>query len=158
MAAIGASVVEFWLEYLLMPWLKGWWVVLYLGLAVAVAGQGIRTVAMWTAGSNFNHIVQNTKARDHRLVTDGIYQYLRHPSYFGWFWWSVSTQVLLNNPLCTCLFAWASFKFFDFRVRYEEYTLLQHFPDEYPGYMRRSFIGIPGVKGYTGNGEAPPED
>lgn len=29
----------------------------------------------------------------HQLVTRGVYRFLRHPSYFGWFWWSLGTQV-----------------------------------------------------------------
>ena len=56
----------------------------------------------------------------HELVTTGIYKHLRHPAYFGWFWWSVSTQVLLGNPLCTCAYAYASWKFFESRIYHEE--------------------------------------
>lgn len=43
--------------------------------------------------------------------------YLRHPSYFGWFWWVVGTQVLLWNPLCLVGYAYVSWKFFDQRIR-----------------------------------------
>ena len=33
---------------------------------------------------------------DHQLVTSGVYGYCRHPSYAGWFLWSVGTQVGLS--------------------------------------------------------------
>ena len=57
------------------------------------------------AGSNFDHIVQSNKDSGHQLVTTGVYTYLRHPSYCGWFWWSIGTQVLLCNPLCIVAYA-----------------------------------------------------
>lgn len=30
---------------------------------------------------------------------------MRHPGYMGWFIWSVATQLLLVNPVCTLVFA-----------------------------------------------------
>lgn len=60
---------------------------------MVLCGEGLRKAAMLTAGSNFNHIVQNEKAQSHVLVTSGVYAYFRHPSYVGWFYWSIGTQV-----------------------------------------------------------------
>ncbi len=37
---------------------------------------------------------------------------LRHPSYFGWFYWSVGTQILLGNPVCSVLYTYAAWSFF----------------------------------------------
>lgn len=64
-----------------------------VGLMMVLCGEGLRKAAMLTAGSNFNHIVQNEKAQSHVLVTSGVYSYFRHPSYVGWFYWSTGTQV-----------------------------------------------------------------
>ena len=64
-----------------------------LGLLMVMCGECLRKAAMLTAGSNFNHIVQNEKAQSHVLVTDGVYSMFRHPSYVGWFYWSIGTQV-----------------------------------------------------------------
>ena len=33
---------------------------------------------------------------DHLLITTGIYAHMRHPSYVGWFYWSVGTQVSIR--------------------------------------------------------------
>jgi protein-S-isoprenylcysteine O-methyltransferase Ste14 len=30
---------------------------------------------------------------DHQLITSGVFSLMRHPSYVGWFYWSVGTQV-----------------------------------------------------------------
>lgn len=64
-----------------------------VGLLLVMFGDCLRKAAMLTAGSNFNHIVQNEKAQSHVLVTSGVYSYFRHPSYVGWFYWSTGTQV-----------------------------------------------------------------
>ncbi len=74
-------------------------------------------------------------------------RYLRHPSYFGWFWWSIGTQVLLCNPVCSVGFACAAWYFFNERIPYEEWRLLEFFPGQYEAYMRRSHIGIPFLRG-----------
>lgn len=65
-----------------------------VGLVMVLCGEGLRKAAMLTAGSNFNHIVQNEKSQSHVLVTSGVYALFRHPSYVGWFYWSIGTQVL----------------------------------------------------------------
>lgn len=69
----------------------------FVGLLMVLCGEGLRKAAMLTAGSNFNHIVQNEKAQSHVLVTGGVYSYFRHPSYVGWFYWSIGTQVSYNS-------------------------------------------------------------
>lgn len=77
-------------------------------------------------------------------MTHGIYSFSRHPGYFGWFWWSVSTQILLCNPLSAMAFAYISFKFFKDRIPYEEYFLCRYFPD-YKTYRARVPTRIPGI-------------
>lgn len=57
-----------------------------------------------TAGNAFTHRLRSTKQADHKLVTWGIYRYLRHPAYLGWFLWSVGTQALLCNLACLVAF------------------------------------------------------
>ena len=47
---------------------------------------------MATASSNFSHKIEDRKRSSHTLVTTGIYAVLRHPAYFGFFWYSVGTQ------------------------------------------------------------------
>lgn len=100
---------------------------------------------MARAGSNFNHIVQKEKHAGHRLVTDGVYAYLRHPSYFGFFWWSMGTQLVLGNVVCLVGFAVVLGRFFRRRVRREEELLVGFFGEEYRAYRARTWVGIPFV-------------
>ena len=74
---------------------------------------------------------------------------MRHPSYFGWFYWSIGTQILLANPICTIVYAIASFKFFESRIKYEEYHLLNFFGKQYSTYQQNVPTGIPFVKGFV---------
>jgi protein-S-isoprenylcysteine O-methyltransferase Ste14 len=52
------------------------------GLLLVTIGQIARSLAMAHAGTNFNHVVQNTREQDHVLVKTGIYRY-------GYYTWSL---------------------------------------------------------------------
>ena len=71
------------------------------------------------------------------------YKVFRHPSYVGFYYWAVGTQLLLGNVLNTILFATAAWMFFHRRIPYEEESLTLLFPDEYPEYVACTWIGIP---------------
>merc|ERR1712200_267061 len=93
---------------------------------MGIGGEAVRKIAMLTAGSNFDHLIRTQREEKHQLVTSGIYSIFRHPSYVGWFYWSVGTQIILWNPFCIVAYAMASWRFFSERVYEEEITLL-HF-------------------------------
>ena len=86
-------------------------------------------------------MVAAERVKGHQLVQHGLYSILRHPSYDGWFLWSVSTQLLLCNVVCLPLYAYASYRFFAGRIPYEEAALQRIFGDEYKRYKKRC-VGI----------------
>ncbi|GKZ74005.1 hypothetical protein AnigIFM60653_005294 [Aspergillus niger] len=116
-----------------------------VGLLLMVVGQTIRSVAMAQAGSNFNHTVQVTRREGHVLVTGGVYSVLRHPSYFGFFWWGLGTQLVLGNGVCFVAYAVVLWRFFSGRIWREEKFLVAFFGEEYERYRKRSWVGIPGI-------------
>jgi len=87
-----------------------------LGLFLVVVGQTVRSVAMAQAGRSFNHIPQRKKREDHVLVTSGVYAYLRHPSYFGYYWFAVGTQIVVGNKICAVVYAVTLYLFFARRI------------------------------------------
>lgn len=91
---------------------------LILGFALLVIGQFFRSAAMIEASSNFSHKIAEEKKSSHELVTSGVYSLVRHPSYFGFFWWSIGTQVFLANPLATVVFMGVLWRFFSARIQY----------------------------------------
>ena len=116
---------------------------------MCVGGEAIRKIAMLTAGSNFDHLIRTHREDEHQLVTSGIYSLCRHPSYVGWFYWSIGTQIILCNPLCTIAYALASWKFFNERVYQEEITLIHFFNEQYVTYQQKVPTGLPFIGGYT---------
>merc|ERR1712066_141464 len=100
---------------------------MWVGFALAVLGWLLRTLALFTAQSNFTHLVQQRKRQTHVLVTGGVYRLCRHPGYLGWFLWSVSTQLVLSNPFCFAAYAYVSWRFFKGRIPDEERLLVAFF-------------------------------
>ena len=115
------------------------------GIAVVVVGQTLRSVAMITAAANFNHAVQFKKQDEHKLVTNGIYAYVyapklllpytaiyhnyrifRHPSYAGFFYWALGSQLVLQNPVSFVAFVVVLWRFFYHRTRSMFAVLLAH--------------------------------
>jgi len=143
-----ASWVEYWLELYFLPSLKSFSYLSILGAVMVVTGESLRKIAMGTAGSNFTHLVQYRKRSKHELVTSGVYSWFRHPSYVGWFVWSVGTQVLLGNPVCLLGYTVASWAFFSDRIYDEEESLVAFFREEYVEYKRKVGTGLPFIQGY----------
>lgn len=123
----------------------------YFGLILCISGEILRKSAMCTAKHNFNHVVQSEKSDNHELVTHGVYNLCRHPSYVGWFYWSIGTQLILQNPLCLFAYALMSWSFFHDRVLIEEITLLNFFGEDYVEYQERVGTGLPFISGYKIN-------
>lgn len=88
-----------------------------LGLFLVLFGQATRSIAMATAGTNFNHTPQKVKKEGHELVTNGVYAYSRHPSYFAFFWWAIGTQILVGNKVCLLAFIAVLWNFFNSRIK-----------------------------------------
>lgn len=140
------SLLEYVVEILLVPELKEHWWISYSGLAMVVIGEVIRKMAIITAGNAFTHLIRTHRDDRHELVTHGIYRFVRHPGYTGFFIWSVGTQIMLCNPLSTIGFALVVWRFFYQRIPYEEYFLRRFFGVQYDEYARQVPSGVPFVK------------
>lgn len=101
---------------------------LTVAFLVMLMGQACRSTAMAQAGTNFNHRVQTRRSRDHKLVTTGIYSLLRHPSYFGFFWWAVALQVFLGNVFCFWAYLLILWNFFNKRIKRKDQFFCQNHP------------------------------
>ncbi|KAJ5280680.1 hypothetical protein N7478_006052 [Penicillium angulare] len=119
---------------------------LILGLGLVLLGQVVRTFAMAQAASNFNHHVQSEHRQGHVLVTHGLYQFLRHPSYFGFFWWGLGTQLVLGNVVCFVGYSLVLWKFFYTRIEREEAFLIRFFGAEYVQFKEKTPVGIPFIR------------
>lgn len=147
-AAACFSWIEFFVERYYFCRMKLPSFISYFGLILCISGEITRKLAMCTAKHNFNHYVQSDKSDDHQLITHGVYKFCRHPSYVGWFYWSIGTQLILQNPLCSIAYSLMSWYFFHERIISEEITLLKFFGDDYVEYQARVGTGLPFISGY----------
>lgn len=120
--AYGVAACLSWIEFLIerhyFEGMKMPSFVSYFGLILCISGEILRKLAMCTAKHNFNHVVQSEKSDNHELITHGVYNLCRHPSYVGWFYWSIGTQV----EYC---------EFYIIRYLYFYYTVNLHFINFY---------------------------
>lgn len=144
-----AAFTEFFVEALLVP--DAWklcrldfWTVAVFG-ALTGLFYTVRVVAMVQCGANFSLRIEVEHRPEHVLVQDGLYRHMRHPSYFGWFWRTVFSQVLLMNPVCLVGFSIVSWKFFSRRIADEEEILAsdEFFGEKYLQYIKSTRTGIP---------------
>ena len=117
-----------------------------IGLIMTIIGQFFRISALFTGKKNFTHRIKYTKEEEHTLVTNGIYKFSRHPSYFGFYCWEVGIQLMCCNPICFVAFIIILFKFFNHRIIVEEGLLIEFFGYQYLEYKKKVGILIPFIK------------
>ncbi len=106
-------------------------IIFIIGIIMTIIGHFFRISALYTGKSNFTHEISYDKKKNHRLVTYGIYSLSRHPSYFGFYLWSIGTQVMCCNPICIIGFTIALYIFFKERILREECLLIEFFGYQY---------------------------
>ena len=88
-----------------------------------------------TLGKNLTDTVVTRK--DHTLVTDGPYRYVRHPFYLAFFIAIVGGSIVTAN-LYLFMTGLLPFAFLIARTRIEEEKLIERFGDEYRNYMSKT--------------------
>ncbi|CAI5949508.1 unnamed protein product, partial [Closterium sp. NIES-65] len=116
-------------------------------------GEAVRKAAMVTAGRSFTHDIQTEKWREDRLVTHGLYRWVWHPGYTGWFIHPMNHPVDVSYPVgsdglgqdlrCRGYEEFYLHQFFG--LDYEEFYLHQIFGLEYARYAASVMSGIPFV-------------
>jgi protein-S-isoprenylcysteine O-methyltransferase len=117
--------------------------VMWVGLIMTVLGIVIRCLAQMTARKSFTRYLAYERVESHTLVTHGIYSVVRHPGYFGMFYFAVGTQVFLRNPVSLLVFIAVLWKFFRDRIEEEEFALLSMFGSGYLAYKNQTRTWIP---------------
>ncbi|TKR87405.1 hypothetical protein L596_011807 [Steinernema carpocapsae] len=147
MAAV-ASWIEFTFETRYAPWIFSN-NISEAGFTLCILGELIRKTAMIQASGGFTHLVATSKVSSHHLVSTGLYSFMRHPGYVGWFLWSIGTQLTLCNPFCFVAYAYVTFQFFNDRIYDEERYLVEFFGQKYLRYQATVPVGIPFINGFT---------
>ncbi len=81
----------------------------------------------------------------HKLVTDGLYRYVRHPMYSSFALFALAQLLLLPNWIAGPAGLVGFGILFFMRVPYEERVMSETFGDDYRDYMRRTARIIPWI-------------
>lgn len=115
-------------------------IVPYIGLILYLLGGILRLAPVFALGWRFSGLVAIQQG--HRLKTDGLYRFIRHPSYLGLV---VSCAGIVLIFRCWIgLFIVAGFlAILLARIKAEEALLASTFGEEYEGYRRRTWRLVP---------------
>jgi protein-S-isoprenylcysteine O-methyltransferase Ste14 len=113
------------------------------GIALIIGGLGVRWYAILSLRRLFTVDVAITK--DHRLVKEGIYRWIRHPSYIGSLLSFLGLGLCFSSYLSTIVIFVPICCAFLFRIRVEERALAEAFGDEYTQYRASTKRLIPGI-------------
>lgn len=114
----------------------------YIGLIVLIAGILLREWSIWTLGKHFTVCVQ---VRDNaKLVTEGPYNYIRHPAYTGGFLTFSGISLAIGTWTGALVAIVVSMIAYQYRIRIEEEALQEAFGSEYEEYKKRTWMLFPG--------------
>ena len=113
----------------------------YVGIAFILVGTTLRAVAVWSLRHSFTLSVKT--GGNQRLVTTGVYRYIRNPAYAGtmlsmlgnaFCFRSVFSPLLVLLILAIC---------YGIRIKVEEKALYERFGEEFQNYCFRSWRLFP---------------
>jgi protein-S-isoprenylcysteine O-methyltransferase Ste14 len=113
----------------------------YLGIVLMLAGIVFRQWALWVLGRFFSTTVRILS--DHRMVTNGPYRVVRHPSYTGalltLLGLGLGSRTWAGTLIIMVLFGIV----YNYRISIEEKALKAEFGQEYVSYAKRTKRLIP---------------
>ena len=118
--------------------------------AQVVIGGLVFAVALWMFRRTHKDLGRNWSVtlevrEQHRLVTEGVYNRVRHPMYAAFWLWALAQAFLLPNWIAGPAGLIGFGILFFMRVGREEQMMIDTFGDEYRAYMRRTARVLPGI-------------
>jgi protein-S-isoprenylcysteine O-methyltransferase Ste14 len=113
------------------------------GITLIICGLIVRWFAILSLKHQFT--VDVSIRKDHRMIKEGIYRYVRHPAYagsllsffgLGFCFSNYLSLLIISVPICVA---------FLHRIRIEEEALIQAFGSEYLDYRASTKRFIPGI-------------
>jgi protein-S-isoprenylcysteine O-methyltransferase Ste14 len=114
----------------------------WLGVVLYAIGGFVRLWPVFVLGNRFSGLVAIQPG--HRLVTGGIYRYVRHPSYLGMLILLLGWALVFRSSVGILLALLTLVPVID-RIRAEEAMLVSEFGGEYEAYRVRTWRLVPGL-------------
>jgi protein-S-isoprenylcysteine O-methyltransferase Ste14 len=117
--------------------------VFFVGIAVMLAGMALRFWSVFTLGKAFRTTIETDK--DQKVVSNGPYRFVRHPSYSGWLLMCCGYGIAVQNWLSLLVAVFLPLAALLYRIHVEEAALVTSFGAEYAEYQKRTKKLIPWV-------------
>ena len=115
-----------------------WEIVAFLLFA---AGLLLRWIAILSLKRAFT--VKVTILKDHQLKSDGVYTWVRHPSYTGMYIYGLGMGLALHSVLSIAVILWGVWYTTHKRIPVEEAVLEGHFGEAYRAYKAKTWKLFP---------------
>jgi protein-S-isoprenylcysteine O-methyltransferase Ste14 len=135
-----AFAVSSWSKFALLNHRVRWFA---LGLVILVTGSMLRRYCFRTLGRYFTGNVR--VQADQPVIEEGLYHFVRHPSYTGGMMMYLGTGLALTNWLSALILLGMGAATYTYRVHVEERALGTSIGKPYQDYMRRTKRFIPFV-------------
>lgn len=112
-----------------------------IGLALSIMGVTVRIVGMMTLGRFYTRTLKEVE--NHKLVTNGIYKYLRHPGYAGTILIFIGASLASGNIISFIVVTFLILSAYLYRIYVEEKMLIEIFGEQYKKYQKSSKKIIP---------------
>jgi protein-S-isoprenylcysteine O-methyltransferase Ste14 len=112
----------------------------WIGVAVGALGGVLRLAPVFVLGRRFSGLVAIQP--DHKLVTDGLYGVIRHPSYLGLLLTAIGWSLAFRSGVGLAISALIAFVLVK-RMNAEERLLGETFGAEYEAYRARTWRLVP---------------
>ncbi|WP_414474090.1 protein-S-isoprenylcysteine O-methyltransferase [Microvirga sp. M2] len=113
----------------------------YIGIAAVVSALAMFRITHKALGRNWS-VTLEVRER-HKLVTDGVYRYIRHPMYTAFWLWAIAQALLLPNLVAGLSGIVGFGTLYMFRIAKEERLMTEAFGAAYQDYMARTTRLIP---------------
>ena len=111
------------------------------GFVLFISGLTLRWVAILSLKKAFT--VKVTILKDHKLKSDGVYLWMRHPSYTGMYIYALGLGIALHSFLSIAILLWGVWYTTHNRIPVEEAVLEGHFGQEYRDYKAKTWKLFP---------------
>lgn len=112
------------------------------GFALLLLGFFVSLSARISLGANWAHGAEYQIVKNHELITEGVYSFIRHPIYTGLFLAVLGIEILAHSYLVIPVSLVFSFGMYNLAKK-EERLLTKHFGSKYENYMKKTKMFIP---------------
>jgi protein-S-isoprenylcysteine O-methyltransferase Ste14 len=118
-------------------------VVFFVGVAVMLAGMGLRYWAIGVLGAAFRTTIETDGSQ--KVIRSGPYKLIRHPAYSGWLLMCLGYGIALQNWLSLLAAFLLPLAALLYRIHLEEPVLAAAFGTDYTDYQKQTRRLIPWV-------------